>query len=168
MCAREARPEMGIATELTVENKNLYRRFLCRFEAATPGAVERAGPAHFDAGAKVAVSHPVNEARGGVGYFTDIIAPIMAAFDGCTRRNEILLGGEYPGTEWVTSTGCFGGGFARPLFGIRPTGKRVFLREGDWWRRKDGKIIENGCMLDIAHVLVQLGYDLFADLEAAA
>jgi predicted ester cyclase len=56
----------------------------------------------------------------------------------------------------------------KPFLGVKETGKRVFMRDCDWWRCEDGKIIENWCMLDIPHVLLQLGYDLFAELEKSA
>ena len=56
----------------------------------------------------------------------------------------------------------------RPFMGLEPTGRRVFMRDCDWWRCKDGKIIENWCMLDLPHVLHQLDYDVFANLEQAA
>ena len=38
------------------------------------------------------------------------------------------------------------------------------MRDCDWWRCENGKIIENWCMLDIPHLLHQLGYDLFAEI----
>jgi predicted ester cyclase len=56
----------------------------------------------------------------------------------------------------------------KPFLGLEPTGKRVFMRDCDWWRCEDGKIIENWCMLDIPHVLLQLGFDVFGELERAA
>lgn len=52
----------------------------------------------------------------------------------------------------------------KPFLGLPATGKRVYMRDCDWWRCADGKIIENWCMLDIPHVLLQLGYDLFAEI----
>ena len=56
----------------------------------------------------------------------------------------------------------------RSFLGLEPTGKRVFMRDCDWWRCKDGKIVENWCMLDIPHVLMQLDFDLFADVSRKA
>jgi predicted ester cyclase len=50
----------------------------------------------------------------------------------------------------------------KPFLGLPATGKRVFMRDCDWWRVENGKIAENWCMLDIPHVLAQLGHDLFA------
>ena len=53
----------------------------------------------------------------------------------------------------------------RPFLGLEPTHRRVYMRDCDWWRCENGKILENWCMLDIPHLLLQLGYDLFAEIE---
>lgn len=95
MCVRAARPGMGIATDQTFENKGKYRQFLDSFSGGTQ-AVENAASRIFAPLAKISASHPINEAREGDGYFTDII---------------------------------------------------------------------NWCMLDIPHLLLQLGFDLFAEIE---
>lgn len=48
-----------------------------------------------------------------------------------------------------------------------PTGDRVFMRVCDWWRREGDLLVENWVFVDVPHVLKQLGFDLFADLESA-
>lgn len=65
---------------------------------------------------------------------------------------------------WPQITGVH----VKPFLGLEPAGKRVFMRDCDWRRCADGKIIENWCMLDIPHVLMQLGYDLFAEIAGQA
>jgi hypothetical protein len=55
-----------------------------------------------------------------------------------------------------------------PLFQVPATRKRVFMRDCDWWRCENGNSLENWCMLDISHVLLQLGYDLFAEVRQTA
>lgn len=164
MCARAARPGMGIATDQTFENKGKYRQFLDSFSGGAQ-AVEKAATRIFAPLAKISASHPINEAREGDGYFTDIIAPIANALTGLTRQNYVVIGGEYEGTEWVTSTGYYYGHFNRSLFGIPPNEKLAFLRFGEFHQMEAGKIIENWCMLDIPHLLLQLGFDLFAEIE---
>ena len=56
----------------------------------------------------------------------------------------------------------------KSFLGVPATNKRVFMRDCDWWRCENGKILENWCMLDIPHVLLQLGYDLFAEVARTA
>jgi len=53
-----------------------------------------------------------------------------------------------------------------PFLGIAPTGKRVYMRDCDWWRCADGKIIENWCMVDTLHLALQLGRDVLAEVYA--
>jgi predicted ester cyclase len=50
--------------------------------------------------------------------------------------------------------------------GLPPTGRRVEMRVADWYRLDDDdKIIDNWVMFDMAHILSQMGYDLFHDLQ---
>ncbi|MFT5364747.1 MAG: hypothetical protein ACI9VX_002384 [Dinoroseobacter sp.] len=51
----------------------------------------------------------------------------------------------------------------KPFLGQDPTGERLFMRVCDWWRREDDLLVENWVLVDIPHVLLQLGYDIFAD-----
>ena len=157
MCARANRPEMGIATDTSAANKRLYRQFLGAFVKGQADDIEQAVANIFRADAKVNASHPINVARDGHGYFDDVIAPIMRAFDGFTRQDYIMLVGEYLGTEWVTSTGYFYGQFNTPLFGIPPNGKMAFLRFGEFHRMEDGKIVESHVYLGLAELIIALG-----------
>jgi hypothetical protein len=45
--------------------------------------------------------------------------------------------------------------------GIAPTSKPVEIRDMDFWRVKDGKIVDNWVMVDFPHVMRQLGVDPF-------
>lgn len=50
--------------------------------------------------------------------------------------------------------------------GLPPTGRRVEMRVADWYRLdRDGKICDNWVMMDIPHIVQQMGMDLFHDLE---
>ena len=157
MCARNARPPMGIATAQSARNKAIYLKFLESFEVREAGAIRKAVSEHFDITAKVNASHPINEAADGTGYYTDIIAPVMEAFQGCRRQNYVVIGGEYLGTEWVTSTGYFYGHFSKPLCGIPASGKQAFLRFGEFHRMEDGKTVESHVYLGFAELIIALG-----------
>lgn len=45
--------------------------------------------------------------------------------------------------------------------GIPATGKKLEMRCIDWWRVENGKIVENWVVLDIPHILIQMGIDIF-------
>ena len=61
------------------------------------------------------------------------------------------LRGTHLGGEWL---------------GLPPTGRKVEMRVADWYRLDDtDKIIDNWVMMDIPHILHQMGLDLFHDLK---
>ena len=57
---------------------------------------------------------------------------------------------------------------AKPFLGQPSEGKRLFMRVCDWWRRKGDLLAENWVFVDIPHVLLQMGFDVFAGAEDAA
>jgi predicted ester cyclase len=61
------------------------------------------------------------------------------------------LRGTHTGPEWL---------------GLPPTGRKIELRVADWYRLdNDGKIYDNWVMMDIPHIVHQMGMDIFHDLE---
>jgi hypothetical protein len=50
--------------------------------------------------------------------------------------------------------------------GLPPTGRRVEMRVADWYRLdEDDKIIDNWVMIDVPHILQQMGLDILDDLQ---
>ena len=64
------------------------------------------------------------------------------------------LRGTHLGGEWL---------------GLPPTGRKVEMRVADWYRLDvNDKIIDNWVMIDVPHILHQMGLDLFHDLKFRA
>ena len=63
--------------------------------------------------------------------------------------------------EWAASFGRQEATHAGEFMGIAPTGKRVEIRYMDFWKVRDGKIVDNWVMVDFADVMRQLGGDPF-------
>ncbi len=49
-----------------------------------------------------------------------------------------------------------------PLFGVEASGKSFTIRIMDFWRREHAHLAENWVFIDIPHLLMQLGTDVFA------
>lgn len=49
-----------------------------------------------------------------------------------------------------------------------PQGERLYMRVCDWWRQEQGLLVENWVFVDVPHILMQLGLDVFPDLERNA
>lgn len=63
------------------------------------------------------------------------------------------LEGTHLGPEWL---------------GLPPTGRRIEMRVADWYRLDaEGRIVDNWVMMDLPHILQQMGLDLFHDLSFA-
>ncbi|MFD0915130.1 hypothetical protein ACFQ14_01795 [Pseudahrensia aquimaris] len=53
----------------------------------------------------------------------------------------------------------------KPFLSQPATNKTLYMRVCDWWRREDDLLVENWVFVDIPHVLLQMGYDLFAEIS---
>ena len=83
--------------------------------------------------------------------------PFQAAFSDkvCSDEARIAEG------EWMAAFGAQLATHSGEFMGIAATGKQVEIRYMDFWRVKDGKIVDNWVMVDFPHVLRQLGVDVF-------
>lgn len=55
-----------------------------------------------------------------------------------------------------------------PMLGIPPTGRRVEINLMDFWRREGDLLAENWIFIDLPHMALQLGVDVFAEMAALA
>ncbi len=83
--------------------------------------------------------------------------PFQAAFSDkvCVDEARLFMG------EWAASFGRQEAIHSGEFMGVAPTGKKVEIRYMDFWKVVDGKIADNWVMVDFAHVLAQLGVDVF-------
>jgi len=157
MSARAPRPPMGVATTKTLNNKCIYSKYLDAFKSEKIADIENAVKSIFTPQAQIDAFHPVNNTTGSSGYLSNIIYPMINSFKGFQRRNNIIIGGEYLGGEWVTSTGYFLGHFDKSWLGIPPSGKLEHIRYGEFHKMRDGKIIQSQIFLGVAELLIDLG-----------
>lgn len=83
--------------------------------------------------------------------------PLRAAF---TDRDYITEHFMADG-EWASCFGHIEATHSGTFMGIAPTGKRVKIPYMDFWRVEDGRIADNPVSVDLAHVMAQLGVDVF-------
>lgn len=53
----------------------------------------------------------------------------------------------------------------KTFMGQAATNEMLYMRVCDWWRREGDLLVENWVFVDIPHVLLQMGFDLFADVD---
>lgn len=83
--------------------------------------------------------------------------PFQAAFSDKVCIDEARL---FDG-EWAAAFGRQEATHSGTFMGIEPTGRRVEIRYMDFWKVRDGRIVDNWVMVDFPHVLRQLDVDPF-------
>jgi hypothetical protein len=110
----------------------------------------------------------------GVENFADFQVPFEQTF-------SEWIGGAAPGsltrhfTRFADGDYICSGGWpslnavqVKPFLDQPATGKRLFMRVCDWWRRDEDLLVENWIFVDIPHVLLQMGLDIIEELAEDA
>lgn len=143
--------------EQSLANKNLLYDFLSRVERFrhSPAALGE----YF---ARDVLWHgcaPFDTQAGVDALWQTFLGPLFASFSGLKRRVDILLGGTCETESWVASSGYLFGRFERDWLGIAPTGQQTYLRYGEFYRIKAGKIDKVYALYDLIEVMQQAGCD---------
>lgn len=108
----------------------------------------------------------IGTTRGIQGFRDHHQGPFVFAFPDriVDRKLNILAKNDYVSTGgWPHMHGTHSGDSG--WLGLTPTGKHIELRVIDIWRREGELLKENWVAIDIAHILLQLGYDLFGQMK---
>ena len=83
--------------------------------------------------------------------------PLRAAFtERVYKTDQFICEG-----NWASCFGHIEATHSGTFMGHAATGKRVKIPYMDFWKIKDGRIADNWVSVDFAHVLAQLGEDVF-------
>ena len=109
----------------------------------------------------------IGTTRGLTGFEDYHQIPFLVAFPdraGSERGHFIRIGdGHFAVTGgWGYLQATHTGG---ELFGVAPTGKRIKMRVMDFYRCDDETIIENWVPMDVPHILLQMGVDVFGRMR---
>lgn len=138
-------------------NKRLVHAALSALAEATPATLEARLAAAYHPDAHWRGSHPLNEMHGLPAIAATVWRPLIAAMPDLERRDDMLIGGEYDGADWVGAMGHYAGTFRAPWLGIPPTGRSVFLRYGEFHNIAAGRIVQSTVLVDILDFLRQAG-----------
>lgn len=109
----------------------------------------------------------------GIENFAGFQVPFEAAFEGwsggASNNGMTSHACRFADGNYICSAGwpSLTGVHAKPFLDQPATGRRVFMRVCDWWRRQDDLLAENWIFVDVPHALLQLGRDVLGDVAAA-
>ena len=104
------------------------------------------------------MSHPLNELASTGSALERVWLPLKKALPDLERRDLIFVGGVFEGRSYVAAVGHYCGTFRHPWLGIPATGRPVFLRYGEVYEIRDGRIVEANCLWDVLDFMRQTGF----------
>ncbi len=108
---------------------------------------------------------PIGTFRGFAGYERGHAKPFLTAFPdrvGGNHRARFGQGDFVASTGWPSITATHKGG---GWLGTAGTGRAITMRVMDFWRAREGMLIENWVMIDVPDLLHQIGIDVFAAMQ---
>jgi predicted ester cyclase len=106
----------------------------------------------------------IGTTRGVGGFQRHHQQPFLLAFPdrrGMGHRARIAEGPFVASTGWPS----VGATHAGEYLGVPATGRRIGMRVGDWWRCDGRWLTENWVLIDLPHLLLQMGVDVMGRLR---
>lgn len=108
--------------------------------------------------ALVHLAHPFETLSGPEQFLRDALLPLKAAMPDMERRNNIVMRGvANSGEEWIGCCGAFLGTFRQSWMGIPPSGRLASMRFHEFYRLKEGQVVELQAIWDIPELMLQAG-----------
>lgn len=105
--------------------------------------------------ATVHMCHPFGDMPGAQ-FFETCLLPLSQAMPDLERRDTIQVSGRTPdGQDWVGCCGSYVGTFAAPFLDIPPTGHLAHMRYHEFYRLKNGMVVEVQAIWDIPELMMQ-------------
>ena len=107
----------------------------------------------------------IGSTRGLSGFQQFHQVPFLHAFPdrvGGHHKARMARGVYAASTGWPSIHATHSGDY----LGVPATGRRIEMRVMDLWRREGARLAENWVFIDLPHLLLQLGYDMFAEMPS--
>src|SRR5215211_1835369 len=82
----------------------------------------------FEPGALYFANHPFNDLVGPQAVAEKIWVPLKESFRHLRRSDDMFIGGNFGGADWISATGHLHGAFMQDFLGIPATGNWAHLR----------------------------------------
>lgn len=149
---------MGNSHATPVGEKIRLFNALGELAAASPGETPARINALFADDVHWRASHPLNEMNGRDAVMETIWGPLKKAIPDLERRDQIFVGGIFEDRTYIAAVGSYCGTFRNEWLTIPATGRPIWIRYGEVYELKNGKIIQANCLWDILDVIRQAGF----------
>lgn len=144
--------------DIHTRNKALIAPLRAAMDGFDGAAVRAALEALIAPDAVIHMPWPLGDLVGPQAFYDSCYAPLLRAMPDLERRDWIVMGGpDEQGADWVGCGGHYLGSFCAPWLDIAPSGHLTHMRFHEFYRFKDGKVVEIQAIWDIAELMMQAG-----------
>ena len=147
---------MTIDQTANIANKRFVAESLAAVADAAPDGLSDALARAYAPNARWRGSHPLNE-RHGLDAIGEVWAGLKRAVPDVERRDLLVVGGAYEGTQMVACMGHHVGRWERSWLGMPASGGVLALRYGEVHAIRDGRIVLSSCLWDLLDAMRQCG-----------
>ena len=146
-----------IDQDTNLANKRIVQAAMHAIVDAAPDELRTALDAIYAEDADWRGSTPMDEVAGTAAIAATAWEPLRRALPDIERRDAILVGGEWEGTQFVAAMGHYVGRWERDWLGMPASGQVLNLRYGEVHQIEDGKIVRSTCLWDVLDAMHQCG-----------
>jgi len=148
----------AIDQAVNITNKKRIIDIMQGMVNASPAELNDAISTGYHTDASVNVTHPINELSSPGTVAEKLWKPLRHAIPDVERRDDIVLGGVYRGTNWIGCLGHYIGTFENDWMDIPATRGIVSVRYAEGHELRDGKIVKSYHFIDFLDLMRQAGY----------
>lgn len=139
------------------QNKVIFERFRASLYNFDIAELKQSVDDIFDPEALIQLCYPFETLVGPSELVDEAYQPLSVAIPDLERRDTIVMAGaaDNEDSQWLGTCGYYTGAFKKPWLDIPATGHQVSMRFHEFYRFKDGKIIEMQAIWDIPEVMMQ-------------
>ena len=143
-------------TDLHSANKAAIAPLRAAMVDLEPGAVRAALREALSEDCIVHMPYPFGDLSGPDAFYEACYAPLLEAMPDLERRDWIVMAGPTEhGDNWVGCGGHYMGTFVGPWLDIPPTGHLTHMRFHEFYRLREGRVVEIQTLWDIPEVMMQ-------------
>jgi predicted ester cyclase len=145
-----------VTQNLRSANKSVIKQLSKALYDYDDKTVSQAIKSVFSPNAIIQLSYPFELLAGPEGLYKDVYKPLAHAIPDLERRETIVIAGSAEDdSNWVGCCGYYTGSFEKSWLDIPATGHQVSMRFHEFYRIKNGVVVEMQAIWDIPEVMMQ-------------
>lgn len=141
-----------------ITNKRQLMDIMQAMVSASPAGLKDTVRSGYHTGARVNVTHPVNELANLDQVVARLWRPLRHAIPDVERRDDIVAAGRYRDADWIGCIGHYAGTFENDWLDIPATRGVVTVRYAEGHELRDGKVARSYVFIDFLDLMRQAGY----------